>query len=117
MNTPFITIQPAQGSVVGEYDVHLPPPYPYHIGTAGEVLRQDVWKGDPFRLMGFQRDLDVQEVAIFEFHWVPAFIFGAVTARDEVIGMYPVFLRTDGSMYADTRPVESVSVRAAAVTA
>lgn len=112
MSSTYITIQPAQGSVVGSYDVRQPLPYPYHIGTVGEVLRQDVWKGAPLRLVGFQRDLDVQEVTIFEFHWVPVMLSGATTARDEVIGMYPVFLRADGSMYTDTRPVVSVSVPA-----
>ena len=117
MSATYITIRPAQGSVVGDYDVRQPLPYPYHIGPAGEVLRQDVWKGYPLRLVGFQRDLDVQRVAIFEFHWVPAVLSGDTTTRDEVIGMYPVFLRADGSMYSDTRPVEGVSVNVPAVTA
>ena len=49
------SIQPTQDGVAfGEYDVHQSVPYPYHIDSEGNVLRQDFWRGDPSRLIGFQ---------------------------------------------------------------
>lgn len=100
-----VTIQPAQGSVVGQYDVRKPLPYPWHVRLDGTITHQELWRGDPDRLCGFQRSLDEQTVYLFEFQWL-----GNLDDVDSVVGSYPVFMRADGSMWTDTRPVESVTV-------
>lgn len=38
------------------YGPGTPAPYPFHIGSAGQVLRQDVWEGWPSRILGFMPD-------------------------------------------------------------
>lgn len=93
------TIQPNQdGTPLGEYDVYKPVPYPYHIDAEGNVLRQDFWRGDPSRLIGFQEDRDVQQVDVLAGDWFKG-------EPEDVIGMYPVFVTSDGQMYNDTRPI------------
>lgn len=31
-------------------------PYPFHVTETGEVLRQDFWRGDPARIVGFTKE-------------------------------------------------------------
>ncbi len=37
-------------------------PYPFHVNVHGEIQRQDFWKGNPERVVGFVSDLHRQEV-------------------------------------------------------
>lgn len=78
-------------------------PYPYFIDTqTGDVGRQDVWKGDPRRLMGFQNRADVQRVDVF--------LEDFAANPEAAIGKYPVFLRDDATMYNTTTPIESITI-------
>lgn len=99
-----ITIQPAN-SADGTYDVHEPLPYPYHVDAAtGDVGRQDFWKGVPFRVLGFQKDVDVQQVDLW---WEEA-----AADPDQIVGMFAVMLDTseeEPHMYNLTRPISSVT--------
>jgi hypothetical protein len=100
----LITIQPSN-SPDGGYNVHKPCPKPYHVDAAtGEVDRQDFWKGDPFSVMGFQKDRDVQTVDLL---WEDA-----VKDLEQIVGLYPVLLDTskgEGQMYQLDCPIHSVS--------
>lgn len=95
-----LTIQLAN-TTTGEYDVKKPKPYPYHIDSQTfDVGRQDVWNGDPARLLGFQYTAEDQRVTLFTKEW----------AQDPqlALGMYPVFVKANGGIYSMTLPVESV---------
>ena len=97
----IISIQPAN-TAAGAYDVKLPLPYPFHIeAETGNVGRQDFWKGDPLRLMGFQVDADVQHVDVLYREFM----------NDPKVGegKFAVFMRADGSMYSMTMPIMSVT--------
>lgn len=37
-------------------------PYPFHVNVHGEIQRQEFWKGNPERVVGFVSDLARQEV-------------------------------------------------------
>lgn len=93
-----ITIQPATLP-------DLTRPYPWHIDTAtGDVGRQEFWKGDPYRLMGFQKASDsVQRVTVF--------LEDFTATPDKAIDMQPVFIRADGSMYSSSHTIETVTVQ------
>lgn len=103
-----ITIQPGNTSD-GTYDVRQPLPYPYHVNAeTGDVGRQDFWKGDPARVLGFQRTADRQRIDLL---WEDA-------AKDpqQIVGMYPVLLDTspgretdEGQMYNLTVPITDVA--------
>lgn len=96
-----ISLQPAN-TPTGEYDVSKPLPYPFHIDAeTGEVGRQDFWRGDPLRLLGFQNDADIQRVDV---HF-PDF----AADPDVAVGKFPVFVRADGSIYSMTNPVKSAT--------
>ena len=102
-----ISIQPAN-TPSGRYDVNIPLPYPYHLIVPGNVDRlvalavdrQDFWRGDPAKLIGFQRG-DAQEVVL----WPGDFVANPESA----VGLRPVFLTAAGDMYALAVPVDSVS--------
>lgn len=111
MDTPsLITIQPGNIPDVpytpgGSYDPKLPLPYPFHVDVAtGEIGRQEFWKGDPFSVVGFQKDAKVQTVNLF---WD-----AAAADPDQIVGMFPVLIDTsqgeEGVIYTDTRPIISV---------
>ena len=94
-----ISIQPAN-TPAGEYDVSLPLPYPFHVDPeTGDVGRQDFWKGDPARLLGFQRG-NIQRVDLTVKAWA--------ADPQQAVGMCPVFLRADGSMFNLTNPIMTV---------
>lgn len=83
----------------GEYDVHKPLPYPYQIDADGSVLRQDFWRGEPARLLGFQQDADVQQVDLLAEDWL-------ATEDSAPAGWHPVFMDADGGMWNHAYPVE-----------
>ena len=96
------TIQPAQTRDNAAYDPKLPLPYPWHIEDDGAVGRQDFWHGDPARLVGFQRD-DVQRVVLTTEDWLAG-------DADAAVGLKPVFVDSNGDMWNDDRPVQTVTV-------
>ena len=84
------------------YDPRKVLPYPYHIEENGIVGSQEFWKGDPARLLGFQNG-NVQRIVLTARDWWQG-------APEAAQGLHPVFVTTDGDMWAETRPVTSVSV-------
>jgi hypothetical protein len=82
----------------GSYNVHKPLPYPFHIDADGSVLRQDFWKGEPSRLIGFQENADVQKVDLLAETWL--------ASDDEAPeGWYPVFMDDDGGFWNHAYPI------------
>ena len=105
---PTITIQPGQPDEGMGYNVAKPLPYPWHIDTeSGEVGHQEFWNGEPFRLLGFQKNAQVQMVDLM--------LDQFVENPNLAVGMYAVFSDKDGGMYNITVPithVHSVTVKA-----
>ena len=98
-----ITIQPGQPGEGMKYNPQKALPYPWHIDPeTGDVDRQDFWKGDPARLMGFQAEIDVQRVALHRKDFA--------ADPQKAVGMFAVFLRKDGSMYNIEVPITDVTV-------
>lgn len=100
--TKIISLQRAS-TPTGAADLSRPVPYPFHIeAETGNVGRQDFWKGDPLRLMGFQNDADVQRVNV---------LYREFAADPQIAeGKFAIFMRADGSMYTDMLPIDSVTV-------
>lgn len=88
-----IEIQPAMNG-----DASMPDSYFVHPDFA--IGRQDLWKGDPSTLAGFQRYPDVQRIDVFpeEFVAVPT----------KALGLYPVFARRNGTKFNLDNPIESI---------
>lgn len=78
-------------------------PYPFYISENGFVDRQDFWRGEPFRLVGFVDAPDSHDVTIdmddFAAHPTAA------------IGKHPVLAYRDGTFFTYTGPVETVAPR------
>lgn len=81
----------------GTYDVLKPLPYPYHVNEDGSIARQDFWRGEPARLLGFQVKADEQVVDVFAAEWLSDDV--------NVDGMYPVFMDADGTIWNHAFPV------------
>lgn len=96
MSNQTVTIQPKQtGDVL---------PKPYHVSQDGSIGRQEFWKGNPAQLAGFQRRVNVHEVDLLhEDFWLDP---------QSAVGMYPVFICADGSMFNLTNPIATVSMKA-----
>ncbi|MEV4079721.1 hypothetical protein AB0J43_05450 [Nonomuraea fuscirosea] len=86
-------IQKAEGA-----DLKLP--YPYFADESGAVGRQDVWKGTPTQVIGFQDDPNVMQIDLL---WEDA-----VQDPDQAWGMYLVTADAEGNFSTHTTPVESV---------
>lgn len=71
-------------------------PYPFVVQPDGSIDGQDFWKGEPERLLGFQTG-DEQAITMW---WRQARIY-----PDRAIGLRPVFIDRDGTMWAHTRDV------------
>lgn len=78
-------------------------PYPFHVDADGLVGRQDFWKGDPYRVIGFVADLARQEVDLW---------WEAVADGDEqrAVGMYLITQNQLGDMATHLTAIESVTV-------
>lgn len=78
-------------------------PYPFHVDAkTGDILRQDFWRGDPLRVVGFQRDADIQRVDVW---------WEAVAAKPELaIGLFPVTVDRKGGIASWSVPIEHSAV-------
>jgi hypothetical protein len=76
-------------------------PYPLFVSEDGSVGRQDFWNGRISRVVGFMRDLAVQQVDLW---WKNAW-----TEPARAIGMYVVAVSADGSMFNLDTAVESIT--------
>lgn len=77
-------------------------PYPFYVHEDGSVDNQDLWQGDPARVIGFAADLAVQQVDLW---WEDA-----VADPQRAVGMYIVSVSDKGSMGAHVNAVSSVDV-------
>lgn len=77
-------------------------PYPFYVDEDGKVDQQDFWKGDPARVIGFQRDLAVQHIDLW---WKDA-------AQDpqKTVGMYLVTSDAQGEWGTHQTAISDVSV-------
>jgi hypothetical protein len=64
-------------------------PYPFFVDEKGMVGRQDVWKGDPYQVIGFAEDLAFQEVDLL---WEEA-----IEDPSLAVGMYVVTSDRNGN--------------------
>jgi len=95
---PFITLQQESAKDFSR-------PLPMHIGADGAVGQQDAHKGDPAFLIGFQRDRDAQTVDVLRVDF---------DANPEIaVGLYPVYVRSDGSIYVSLLAITSVGINEA----
>lgn len=102
-----ISIQPAQFTYnvwvgrAGDIVEGKKSPYPFHVDAAtGDVRDQDFWKGDPYRVVGFQNDVGVQRVDLW---WEQA-----ARNPDSIVGKFPVMLEKGIGLYTYVLPIESV---------
>lgn len=65
-----------------------PKPYPFFITPDGNVERQDFWRGNPERLLGFS-DLAFSDV-------VKVTVGKAFKKPELAVGMYPIFKDSNG---------------------
>lgn len=100
----FITVQPSPRidglSDTGQERTQLP--YPFHVEQDGSVLRQDFWRGDPKRVVGFQRDLAKQQIDLY---WSDAW-----KDPEQAIGMYVVTQAANGQMSVQITAIQSMKV-------
>jgi hypothetical protein len=86
--TRLLTVQPSSytdnlwASPDGELVEGTKLPYPLHVNEAGEVQRQDFWRGDPARIIGFTTAVERRAI---DLRWEDAW-------RDpsRAVGMYVV---------------------------
>jgi len=78
-------------------------PYPWQLASDGTVLNQHLWRGDPYRLVGFQRGATQRLVL----HW-EAFVKDPSSA----VGLVPVMVSGRGGVAAWQPAVADVAVRA-----
>jgi hypothetical protein len=76
-------------------------PYPYHTDQDGAIQRQDFWQGNPLRVVGFQKDLSVQQVDLW---WKDA-----LKDPQQAVGMYLVTQDKDGNCSSHNTAVESIT--------
>lgn len=76
-------------------------PYPLFVGEDGAVGRQDFWDGRILRVVGFQRDLAVQQVDLW---WRDA-----LAAPEQAVGMYVVATDKDGGMFNLDTAIETIT--------
>lgn len=74
-------------------------PYPYFVEEDGSVGRQDFWKGNPKKLLGFSAEPVAGQInktlaELFDDPWMCQ-------------GFYPVFENADGEWVTQTNPIET----------
>jgi hypothetical protein len=75
-------------------------PYPFFADDKGMVQRQDFWQGKVVRIVGFQKDLAVQQL---DLSWLRA-----QQDLSQAVGMYVISTDSDGGMGVHPVAVESV---------
>lgn len=79
-------------------------PYPFFIREDGKVQNQDLWKGDPYRVLGFQFDLARQQI---DFDWRG---YVNVGLPEMVKGRYLVTQDVKGGIGVHTHAIDSIEV-------
>jgi len=77
-------------------------PYPYYIDPETfEVGRQDIWRGSPYRLLGFNDTRETGNIELEVTEWIEN--------PESAVGMFPVFENRKGGIFTYQLPVMSVS--------
>lgn len=79
-------------------------PYPYFIEEDGNVGRQDFWKGEPLKLIGFDinpsdHGMSNKSVDLSDF----------IRDPEIAVNMYPIFEHKDGEWYTYEDKIKSVN--------
>lgn len=77
-------------------------PYPFFIDEDGFVLRQEFWRGKPYKLLGFNDTPKAGDIKLMrkEFMFYP----------QAAVAMYPVFKDATDNWYTYDLPIEAVKV-------
>lgn len=104
MSTKIVRLQPSEyvDQVTADGAELTRLPYPFFVDEDGKVGRQDVWRGKPLEVVGFQADLAAQQVDLW---WEEAF-------RDpqQAVGMYAVTRDDDGNLSSQVHAIRDVEV-------
>jgi len=100
----FYMIQPSEFTdhITGDGTELTKMPYPFYVNEDGTVQRQDFWRGDPARVVGFQKDSAVQQV---DLRWAEA-----KTDPAAVVGMYLVTADSKGNLASHDNAVSKFVV-------
>lgn len=84
-------------------------PYPYIIDEKGYVQRQDFWKGNPYKLLGFNNRPVGGEMNVAQFIQLQTSDMD-IPAEDMLLGegAYGVFSTDDNQWFTMTEPFASV---------
>ena len=90
-------------------------PYPYHISEDGLIQRQDFWKGRPFRLIGFAKYSQINQVDLIFEDWIkkPKSCIGmyAVLEYKRKYGDGNITIETDKTDFATNyQMIESINI-------
>lgn len=102
-----LTVQPSSytdnlwGTADGEVVEGTRLPYPLHVTQDGSVLRQDFWRGDPARVVGFAARVDVHAI---DLRWEEAW-----AEPSRAVGMYVVVMDAKGGWATWQTAVASVT--------
>ncbi len=84
-------------------------PYPYHITADGEVQQKGFWGEHMRYIVGFQKHSPYSSDSI-KLDAVWAYLV-ALGEAQSVVGMYPVIVRGDGTLFAHDTPVDTIQAR------
>lgn len=77
-------------------------PYPFFVTDEGKIDQQDLWQGDPYRAIGFQKDLAV--------HMIDLWWTDAIKDVGQVVGMYLVTSNSSGKWGVHRTAISSAEV-------
>lgn len=77
-------------------------PYPFHVDAKGDIQRQDFWRGNPAKVIGFTNDPAVQRVDLW---WDDA-----VKDPQQAVGKYVVTRDDKGGMSVHVIAIQSATV-------
>ena len=79
-------------------------PYPYFIDEKGNVGRQDFWKGNPKKLIGFSPTKE----QLFDKEQIDVSVF--LKKPKKAIGMYPIFVHKNKEWYTYQDKIGSIEI-------
>lgn len=77
-------------------------PYPFVADENGDIEHQDLWQGNPLKVIGFQNDLAQQQIDLW---WKDA-----MSDPQQAVGKYLVTLDSQGDWGSHTTAIASVEV-------
>jgi hypothetical protein len=103
MSERILRVQPASriDNLTADGQEMTQQPYPLFVKEGGWVGRQDFWGGRVLRVIGFMRDLAVQQVDVW---WKDVW-----TEPEQAVGLYVVAVDKNGNMFNLDTAVESIT--------